>query len=90
MVPAIRRIRGLVEGPATSMADVRRCYGVPARRGARVFYTDSSGCRRAGRITSCMRGRGDRIRIVFDDGPLVSAWFHPTWNIEYDSSTETI
>ena len=51
-----------------SMAYVRRYYGVPARRGARVTYNG-----RPGRITSA----DHRIRVRFD-GDNFSSIIHPT------------
>jgi hypothetical protein len=56
---------------------IRRRYGVPAKRGARVKYFNTHGT-----ITGSSNGR---LRIKLD-GEKHSFRFHPTWNIEY---TET-
>lgn len=62
---------------------IRRAYGVPAKRGVRVRYTDENGVLWNGRITS---ERGGRLRVLVDDrvpgyrGRLI---LHPTWCVEY-------
>lgn len=60
-----------------SFAYIRRTYGVPAKRGARVRYNGGY----AGRVTSARHGY---IRIWFDGFSKVwPAPFHPTWNMEW-------
>ena len=61
------------------MRYIRDRYGVPAKRGAKVCYSDLVG-NRFGVITAARMGF---IRIRFDgqkdsDGP-----FHPVWRIKY-------
>lgn len=53
---------------------VRRYYGVPAKRGARVKF-----CGKPGRMTS---GNGHYVRILLDGDkrPII---VHPTWEMEY-------
>lgn len=66
-----------------SMDYIRRTYGVPAKRGARVRYTDSDGVPFHGRITSA---RGGRLRVLVDDrveGYRGRLNLHPTWRMEY-------
>ncbi|MFI5614674.1 hypothetical protein [Amycolatopsis sp. NPDC051903] len=57
-----------------SAAYVRRYYGVPARRGARVEFDG-----RPGVITSCP-GAHVRVRL---EGETHSALAHPTWRMTY-------
>lgn len=59
------------------MADIRRWYKVPAKRGMRVKVDG-----KPGRIVSV---RGGYIRVLFDGGkfPLPC---HPTWRFEYEPS----
>ena len=57
---------------------IRRIYGVPARRSARVVY--AGGDRpQAGTITGA---RGGHLRIRLDGQPR-SRVFHPTWKLDY-------
>lgn len=71
-----------------SLVYIRRTYGVPAKRGARIRYTDTSGAIFNGRITSARNGH---LRVLVDDrvpgyrGRLI---LHPTWNIEYIATGE--
>lgn len=57
-----------------SAAYVRRYYGVPARRGARIEFDG-----RPGVITSCP-GAYVRVRL---DGETRSVPVHPTWRMTY-------
>ena len=57
-----------------SMAWIRRQYGVPAKRGGRVFYQG-----RPGVITGSV---SEYIRVRLDGEPR-SRRYHPTWRIEY-------
>lgn len=59
------------------MESLRRYYGVPAKRGARVAYTWHG--YREGRILSA---KDHKFYVRFDDGDRVGP-FHPTWEIEY-------
>jgi hypothetical protein len=59
-----------------SLSEIRRRYGVPARRGARVTFEGEGAT-----ITSA---RGHHLRLRFD-GRLRTepAKFHPLWEIDY-------
>lgn len=66
-----------------SMDDIRNTYGVPAKRGMRVRYTDQSGAIWNGRITSA---RNQYLRVLVDDrvdGYRGRLLLHPTWRVEY-------
>ena len=66
-----------------SLEYIRRTYGVPARRGMRVRYTDGDGVIWNGTIKSA---KGPHLRVLVDDrvpgyrGRLI---LHPTDNVEY-------
>lgn len=66
-----------------SLEYIRRTYGVPARRGVRVRYTDGAGVIWNCTITSA---KGPHLRALVDDrvpgyrGRLI---LHPTDNLEY-------
>jgi hypothetical protein len=66
-----------------SLPYIRRTYGVPAKRGIRVRYTDGGGVVWNGTITSA---KGPHLRVLVDD--RVPRYrrrliLHPTDNIEY-------
>jgi hypothetical protein len=61
-----------------SMADIRRSYGVPAKRGARVQFTSASKAVR-GRIIG---SRGHYLRVRWDESGLTHT-MHPTWMMVY-------
>lgn len=66
-----------------SMEYIRRAYGVPAKRGGRIRYTDERGVIWNGRITSARSGR---LRVLVDDrvpGYLARMILHPTYRVEY-------
>lgn len=66
-----------------SMAYIRKAYGVPAKRGGRIRFTDSYGTVWNGRITSA---KGHYLRVLVDDrvpGYRGRKLLHPTWNVEY-------
>lgn len=68
-----------------SMDYIRSTYAVPAKRGARIRYTDSKGRTHEGTITSA---RGGKLRARMDRGSYWTdarriALFHPTWCLEY-------
>ena len=66
-----------------SLEYIRRTYGVPARRGVRVRYTDGAGVIWNGTITSA---KCPHLRVLVDDrvpgyrGRLI---LHPTDSLEY-------
>lgn len=62
-----------------SMEYIRRHYGVPAKRGGRVEFTESNGARFKGTILST---RAALLRVKLD-GLRVPVNLHPTWNIKY-------
>ena len=63
-----------------SLEIIRRTYGVPARRGARIVY-DGDAIERHGVITSAS---GTYLRVHFDDEPkLRRHTLHPTWHVKY-------
>lgn len=71
-----------------SLGYIRSTYGVPAKRGGRVIYTDGDGLTLHGRITSARSGR---LLVRLDDTSPRSRFrysLHPTWNVEYLDSTE--
>jgi hypothetical protein len=66
-----------------SLQYIRRTYGVPAKRGGRIRYTDEGGHIFNGRITSA---RGAHLRVLVDDrvpGYRGRMTLHPTYRIEY-------
>ena len=66
-----------------SMHQRRSSYGVPAKRGGEIRFTDRTGGIWQGRIKSARHGR---LRVALDDLPGETAIFHPTW-LEYLCST---
>lgn len=65
------------------MAWIRKQYGVPAKRGGRLCFTDTDGVKFYGTITSARNGR---LRVLVDDripGYRGRILLHPTWNITY-------
>lgn len=67
-----------------SLEYIRKTYGVPAKRGARIIYLASDGEDISAVITGAKNGRL-RARIENLDGTLQRrpSLFHPTWNITY-------
>lgn len=66
-----------------SMAYIRKAYGVPAKRGGRLIYTDHNGVKFNCTIKSAS---GGRLRVLVDDrveGYRGRMKLHPTWSIEY-------
>lgn len=57
---------------------IRKTYGVPAKRGARIRFCG----KHEGTITSAVEGY---IRVRFDDDDY-SQRLHPTWEVEYLNS----
>jgi hypothetical protein len=69
-----------------SLEYIRRTYGVPAKRGGRVRYTDTAGVTWTGRITSARSGY---ILVAVDDrvpGYRRRLILHPTWNVTYEAA----
>lgn len=62
-----------------SMSYIRKFYGVPARRGARIEYTEGNAVVITGVIRSA---RGAYLRVM-PDGFNASITLHPTWNVKY-------
>ncbi len=62
------------------MAKIRKQYGVPAKRGGMVRFTDTEGKVWIGTIKSA---RGPHLRVYFPEFPRARAIMHPTWNLEY-------
>ena len=65
-----------------SMSYVRK-YGVPAKRGMRIFYHYEN---RYGRILSA---KGAHLRILLD-GDKYAGIFHPTWELSYLDTDGTL
>ena len=65
-----------------SMDYIRKTYGVPAKRGARIAYTGSV---ILGRVFGTIVGtQGAYLRVRMDDGhPGERVTMHPTWHVEY-------
>lgn len=61
-----------------SMSYIRRAYGVPAKRGARVEYTG-----KISPTTGTVTGsKGAHLRIRMD-GDQHTGIYHPTWELRY-------
>jgi len=62
---------------------IRDTYGVPAKKGGRIIFTDNNGTKFYCTIKSTINGK---LRVLVDDrvpnyrGRLI---LHPTFNIEY-------
>lgn len=72
-----------------SMATIRKQYGVPARRGGRICFTDTDGVKFYCTITS---SRDGHLRVLVDDrvpGYRGRMLLHPKWNVEYLPETQT-
>lgn len=62
-----------------SMAYIRKFYGVPAKRGARVEYTGGNVP-----VTGTIVGSDNSGRLrVRMDGKSHAGIYHPTWEIRY-------
>lgn len=70
-----------------SLDYIRKTYGVPAKRGGRVEYTDPAGRKVLGTITSA---RDARLNIRMDGCTHAGGPFHPTWNLRYLPAQESI
>jgi hypothetical protein len=62
-----------------SMEYIRRYYGVPAKRGARVAYTGSKGVT----VTGVITGSDCQYLRIRLDGERRSFRYHPTWELTY-------
>ena len=62
------------------IAQVRKSYGVPAKVGGHLIYTDSDGRRWRCRIIGVDSNQHIRART---DPPAKQFILHPTWNVEY-------
>jgi hypothetical protein len=60
------------------MQNLRRYYGVPAKRGGRVAYTWRGRCE-----DTILSAHSHKLWIRFDGDVRRSGPFHPTWEIEY-------
>ena len=78
------RTAGESVGVGMSMDYIRRTYGVPAKRGGKVIYTDSDGVKFHCTIKSATNS--GHLKVLVDDrvtGYRGRMKLHPTWNIEY-------
>jgi hypothetical protein len=67
-----------------SMQHIRDAYGVPAKRGGRLIYTDCAGVKFYCTIKSATQS--GHLRVLVDDrvdGYRGRIKLHPTWNVEY-------
>lgn len=67
-----------------SMDYIRKTYGVPAKRGGRLIYTDSDGVKFYCTIKSATNS--GHLKVLVDDrvpGYRGRMKLHPTWNVEY-------
>ncbi len=62
-----------------SLEYIRDTFGVPAKRGGRIEFTDSRGAKWRGTIRSA---RDSRLRVRLDGLRTISI-LHPTWNMKY-------
>lgn len=63
-----------------SMEYIRKTYGVPAKRGARVRFTPIK--KHIGHEGVIVGSRGPHIRVRMD-GEKQICTYHPTWEMEY-------
>lgn len=61
-----------------SLPAIRKRYGCPAKRGARVTFEG-----RGATITGTPRWHGHHLNLRFDGETRVSGPFHPLWEIDY-------
>jgi hypothetical protein len=61
------------------MEYIRKAYGVPAKRGGRIEWTDSNGAKWGGTIRSA---KDARLRVYLHGLRRIST-LHPTWNIKF-------
>ena len=79
-VSLFRNLNEMLEETHMSMDYIRRTYGVPAKRGARIRFDGVFG--QFG-ITGCVIGsRNQYLRVRMDSTGLI--WtLHPTWQVQY-------
>jgi len=65
-----------------SIQYLRKTYGVPAKRGGKIEYTDTQGKTSLGAITGA---RGPYLRVRMWGGVVA---LHPTWNVKYLSENQ--
>lgn len=84
-------LRGCDEAPGrlgqTKLDWIRRMYGVPAKRGMRIYYGSPPNGSTNGTITGARDGR---LLIRLDGWPRRRRplAFHPTWNIHYPENVQ--
>lgn len=69
---------------AGDMEYIRKTYGVPAKRGGVIEYTDPRGQKWRGTIRGAS---GGYLRIQLD-GIRHTDNFHPTWNLVYRTTDQ--
>ena len=62
------------------MEQIRRQYGVPAKRGGRVKFTGNMGPHP---MYGTIKGSRDGHLLVLMDGEWRTRRLHPTWEVEY-------
>lgn len=66
-----------------TLAYIRKTYDVPAKRGARIEWTDERGQKWVGRVVG-PSGDGARLKVQFDvNGKRRRSILHPTDNVRY-------
>lgn len=73
-----------------TMDYIRRTYGVPAKRGERVTYTDGDGVKFNCTIKSATSS--GHLMVLVDDrvpGYRRRLKLHPTWQVVYHEATQT-
>ena len=74
-----------------SMKYIRKYYGVPAKRGGRIEFTNCDGVPRLGTIVAA---RDAQLCVRFDKQSHVAydrrrpLRLHPTWNVRYLSAKD--
>lgn len=66
-----------------SLSAIRKQYGVPAKRGGRICFTNCDGVQF---YCTIMKSRGSHLRVRVDEHvnrARGSINLHPTWNVEY-------
>lgn len=65
-----------------SMQRIRDYYGVPAKRGGSIKFTDGDGVQYKCKIRSAFQ---DRLKVAVDGIHTGRQYWllHPTWNVEY-------
>lgn len=63
-----------------SIETIRVAYGVPAKIGGKIRFSDNNGKQWTGKITGT---DGARLRVSLEGYHRDTAYLHPTWNVEY-------